>query len=972
VQDQFELLLKKEKLEPFIEWIKTTDITERRAFAPSLKKLAKDYLKYQEVRRGLTTHYEQKASEKQRKIILVACFVCYTQAEYEKSEFPGWILDRELLNLVIDWYHPEWFSDFVNKLAANDQVFYNVDYGYILALQTKGVLSPSSQLINSYLPQYIFRQRDKFFYCDHAVLLEHPVTIQEHIWLLFEEGSNLHYAGRWHNLQPSTPNEPTDWIGIFTKYSDEGLIDRQRLLQQSLLASNRNFNKILSGWFVDLFTVLKPSVPELISLQKELFSMLHSQHSKVVNAALAGFKKIAKESSFDINLFLENTGVLLTSTTKSTVSSALMIMDKLAIRYPDRKQAICVAATQALMHADDELQTRAAKLITDHAATNDEEFIHALAVYQNSLMVSASALLYPWLQPVTAIDIEEAGAGIVEAASGIPILSPETFDDLIFFCSQAFDNNQPWHFDLLPSALLQWQANLQASRISALEPALQRAIRTVRNGTQANAGTIDHLMAMFFIDVCVLLTRQFPGESIVLKNLFEADDIKRDDNTKWLAVSADASYIEKYELKDRDPFYTPFLLLLQAALYKFKTADKLPLLSTPTHEPTWIDPLVFVKRLQQYVQAKSKPHSIDMQVAISRCDLSNTAEAVLYVDHNLKGEIKNLLRFLLVEDALPEAPFSEEEFWMTVSLAKKNKQQYPAFSTFSYYQKPLEYYTGRFAFNSIVESRTNQRYDYAAKKYVDYTDTNTILKLVKSDVKQTGGWMKNIVQKILPAKQSTPLLFDYMRTKAMYFWSQHTDVQRAIFLAPNNPEPFLSAIAETALKHGNFWEEGGKKAVIKSLQAMLEIWRGHGTMADLFVATSMINSDKTAAGIAVEIWLKATIANTIDSHLMGEIMGMHFKVAYSPLKRFTDLAVQSMYNIYPQTDKALLVMIEAMMTALPDEPPKNLKKLLELYRELLAKFPGSGSDKKAIVSKLEAWKSSSSVKPLAEALLKQV
>ena len=66
---------------------------------------------------------------------------------------------------------------------------------------------------------------------------------------------------------------------------------------------------------------------------------------------------------------------------------------------------------------------------------------------------------------------------------------------------------------------------------------------------------------------------------------------------------------------------------------------RLPLLSTPTHIPMFIDPAILIQRLKQYQQADVEPNSQDMQIALSRTVLDETtAQLLSTITQELEGE----------------------------------------------------------------------------------------------------------------------------------------------------------------------------------------------------------------------------------------------------------------------------------------------------------------------------------------------
>lgn len=967
---QFISILERSKEGELIPFLQSLNEDAKRKLAPELKKIIKDYLTYREIKTGLnSSQYKQKANEKQSDILLLTAFVCYTQAEFEKMSFPSWILDPKHLRKVIDWYCPDWFSSFVNKLAEHDFFYYAFSYEVVMELSIKGHLKPGKQLIVKLLPQYIFENKDRVSTYVPERALKYSITLQEHIWYFFELESDIHYADRWLNFEKGIAKDKIGWTKLFTDYTGEKRIDRKRLLKEALLASNRNFNKVLSGWFSELFTRLEPTKDEITELQPELFSVLSSANSKPVNTALQCIKKIIADQSFDAPAFLDNVPLLLTSPTKATVVSALGILEKLAKNKKTLQVPICKLAVQTFMHANDELQARAAKLIISYEAQLEEDFTSELLPYQQSLMSSAKTVLAKFLVAETGLE-ETVTIDIPALKSLQPIALPASPDDLVFLASQAFDNNQPWHFDILPAAILKWHSNVTGVHIASFEPALQRALKMTRSDFRAGQGSLDHMLAIFFIDVCIYYCRKFPVEASVLVTLFNKyDQGEGSSRGRWLNIGENDFYTEGWDNHYHDPFYIPHKKLLLTALQKIKEGDLLPLLSTPTHEPGWILPETLVKRLILYQNEKKLPYNIDFQVAVSRCLLSDTEAAIKLVEKELTGENKNILLFLLGKHAEPSGSVTNGAVWFCSSLALKEKRQYTAFSHFSFYKKPFNIYTGQHAWESVEEEYDLQEYDYQLRKSVNkkakrkilniHIDRNAVTEITTGLKKFFGGLLKKNAEE-------QALIYDDFTIKANWV-TFGNDMKRLLLLTPNNPEPLLAEIARRCLVYPSSWGEDTKRVVIACLQLLHEVWNDFGEMAHLFLGTCMLASDKTVINTAGEIWIQGVTNGNLNNEKLGQIIGRHESIEFAPLKRFTDLISQNLLRISQPHNKSLLVLLEAVLIQLPDEPIKNLKKLIEHYAELLAITKNAVTNKK-IAAKLNAWKQNAGLQKTIEAL----
>lgn len=257
MKEAFIAIVEKQQRDEIIPLLQSLSAAQKKQLVPIIRKLLREKL----------TSYYLKDDEVVYTILLLSAFVCMTRAGFERFYIPGSILKKEILEEVIGWYCPEWFSDFVNKLGEKDSIVHFLPYDYLLELTNRGYLTPSRELIVKLLIPAIYIRKDlEIFHYAPERLLKYPVTLQEHVWYLFEAESATYYAGRWFHRVKGNP--PEGWMLAFKQYVDDARLSRPRVLREALLASNRNLNKLASGWFIDLFNLLEPSQEELLALQR--------------------------------------------------------------------------------------------------------------------------------------------------------------------------------------------------------------------------------------------------------------------------------------------------------------------------------------------------------------------------------------------------------------------------------------------------------------------------------------------------------------------------------------------------------------------------------------------------------------------------------------------------------------------------------------------------------------------------------
>ncbi len=962
LQQQFDAILEAEQEQAIWTFLKGLDAGQRKTLAAHLKKLAAEYLEYKKTdpqnRTGASFYFEQKATVLQKHILAAAVFVCSDRKEVDKWHLGHLLLDKATLENVLDWYCPDWFNDYINSFAGAESMS-SLDYALVAWLADKRFVAPVEPLIARLLPMAIYSYdldvRNAEY--NQAALYEYPITLAEHIWYLFQHETSVN----WVDKHPvTTPGISRTWTHVFTQLSAAGQLDRMRVLKESLLASNRNFNKTLSGWFVELFTALAPTAEELQQLQPELMMVLSAPHSKPVNTALQHLKQLTDAKQLNIAAFLDHTPLLLSSPTKAVVTNTLGILEKLVKQNKTLSQQVSLAACHALLHSDDDIQTRAAKLIKQYGAADDTALRDTIAPYQETMRINARELLQGFMTPVDVAstpvinDINTNGAPAVEgnASSALDATTAigtiGSFDELLFLASQVFDDNQPYHADQLIAALITWHPVIKQEEVAKLEPVFQRAYKYLmanRNGSSM----LNESMAIFLISYSRWLTELFPAAAEGISKIHEKY-VKEDAALKQQHPKSYSTRIHTMEALSAgapNNLFGAWLRFLGRTLDKIKAGDSLAPLSTPTHAPAWIAPEILTDRLQQYQAQGVTPDEWDMQVALSRMKPGAAATALAYAAERLNGEYLRLLQFLLDKDARPQGPFEHPSWWMMAALAKTPLVTYEELASVPYHKIARHRLNGQFAWQikTIAEKNPYTQEAYVRKEL-------TILEINR------------------PASLDAqpPLLYEYMAMMPKYFASHHPEIGRMLLWTPNNLEPLLAHVCGSLI-YGHFPEEYGRKMVTNAVQTLHSIPGQWGPMGHLFIATSMLCGDKTIAAIAAEIWVNGVTTGTIDNNLLGAAIGKQQAHEFVPLKRFTDLAMGQLFRLSEQHNRALEQVVLAIIYELPEEPVKNLKKLLEIYQELLVANQSQVGNEQ-VRRLLAVWSGNAGVGKVAKALVK--
>lgn len=984
LSDQLEKIVMAE--EDIIPFLKNLDDKQKRELVPFLKKFHKKIFESREVHEKVDGYtrfsYENLYSTEKREMVDFCCFVCMTKTDANRTCFSlsNLCVDDFIINNVLDWYVPKWYNDVINAEPP-----WSMDYEKMMMLYDKELLFPSISLILSKLPQAIVRRERKNentrsinTYSPEALFL-HKETLKTHIWYLFEEDSGINnYYGF---LGIENYNNGNDiWIDTIINLVKENKIDRNRVLTATILSSTKGFNKNLSGWFFDLLIQLNPSEEELLLHQDELFTALYSPHSKVVNTVLKYFKAIGKDKKFKYEEFIDTSTVLLSSETKSVVSSTLMILDKVAKVHKVSKSDVCLKSAEALMNVDEKIQERASKIIVGHGNVKNEALRNEINMYAESAFHSAKLLLKDYIitQEIE-IEIEEENNLYKKSKKLIPenaIPNYETFDELVFLVSQAIDNNEVYHIDLFLDCLPRLNAQVTEENVSKLEPIFKRSWDlSVNLEWSSRHGHLEVEVAYLINDLATIYSEKYP-------EIF--DRYLKHKNKKIKALKEETYNKDYYkeclkEFEDRgiqDYIFHIHNVLFRKIKSLINENVSIGLLSTPTHIPCWVDPLIFIDRIVEYENKKQQICIYDFQIGIGRFPYNEMPESIKEkIDEIGDCDIKNVLKYHFGLLDLDSVNLKRPDLWLQSVLSKNNAKDLDYFKRSfndSFVKEFAEY-----DWDCSIKEKVYDHYNYKTGKYEKKSYYQNELRLkdyVPSKTESTSflGGLKEIFKgKKKVTSSLVNSIYDYMyfkKQKYSIIIPEHDEV-KFLLLAPNNPSVFLNEIIRSILHLSTFTSESEKRNVTNLLKGLYEIWtrKDFSESTYLFLATGMLCSEKVSRELAAEIWIKAVSEDIMNNDLIGICIGKLQHGEYSPMKRFTDLLSNNCLNISKKHNRALFEVLDKVIGEINENPPKGVKKLVEIFVELKMQLMEKEISETTIEN-LEKWRSKKSLKPVINKL----
>lgn len=162
----------------------------------------------------------------------------------------------------------------------------------------------------------------------------------------------------------SIPARPEHtWRHALATLAEEGLVDRDRLLDAALAAFLRDWSAADVTWFVALHDELAPSVDEVVARQATYGRLLAVEPGPPVQLGLRALGALLDADRLDPDVLLTGAPALLTRRDKGTAMAGLKLLEQTAIALPTTVDGVAAAVAHALAHDRLDVQERAQALL---------------------------------------------------------------------------------------------------------------------------------------------------------------------------------------------------------------------------------------------------------------------------------------------------------------------------------------------------------------------------------------------------------------------------------------------------------------------------------------------------------------------------------------------------------------------------------------------------------------------------------
>ena len=480
---------------------------------------------------------------------------------------------------------------------------------------------------------------------DVNFLLQNPEAIEKVLLQLYRIETKVLDLSKWKSDNPSSKMS-TSGVAKVTTYWDEvfellvhyGYQIPRSFVGQLLESLLNQWKKPHLDWHCRLLKWLAPTQEELLAHQQTLFAVLGTGVGSVVKTVMEYIVSIANAPQFDFEAFRVQFPLAFTVEKQpKALLQGVEILAKEFKKHPPTdvsyREQLAVLFTQP----DVKLQEAVAELLTTYF--NQEGLPEVIAPYRDYLKGKAQNLLATLSpsEPSTLSDLSDRSASSEKSQTACATLTL-TPENLLFLIGDCIREKSAATIDVFFDALVCLQDQIPADYTEQVKPYLKQLL-----AREWFVGTIPLLY--LFLDSwsnqsATPLVYDPDKEWKEIQKLYKEDKYSQADKLDKPRVM----HIAANQAQQTFPY---LFNKIARTLQKLKEKDTLPFLSTPTHEPFYIEAEVLVDKLLQYEAQGKAPDLDDLIVACNRLLFWEVSAAAKEKAQQLKGDYAPAIQYYL-------------------------------------------------------------------------------------------------------------------------------------------------------------------------------------------------------------------------------------------------------------------------------------------------------------------------------------
>ena len=493
---------------------------------------------------------------------------------------------------------------------------------------------------------------------DAQFLFQYPEAIEKVLLQLYRIETKVLDLSKWKSDNPSSKMS-TSGVAKVTTYWDEvfellvhyGYQIPRSFVGQLLESLLNQWKKPHLDWHCRLLKWLAPTQEELLAHQQTLFAVLGTGVGSVVKTVMEYIVSIANAPQFDFEGFRVQFPLAFTVEKQpKALFQGVEILAKEFKKHPPTdvsyREQLAVLFTQP----DVKLQEAVAELLTTYF--NQEGLPEVIAPYRDYLKGKAQNLLAT-LSPSelsAPSDLSDSSASSENSQTAYvahsayaartltPIPCPLTPENLLFLLGHCIREKSAATIDVFFDTLVRLQDQIPADYAEQIKPYLKQLL--------AREWFVGMMPLLYlFLDSW---SNQSPTPLVYDPDKEWKEIQKLYKEHKYTQADKLGRIRAIHEGANQAKEAFPYLFnKIARTLQKLKEKDTLPFLSTPTHEPFYIEAEVLVDKLLQYEAQGKTPDLDDLIVACNRLLFWEVSAAAKEKAQQLKGDYAPAIQYYL-------------------------------------------------------------------------------------------------------------------------------------------------------------------------------------------------------------------------------------------------------------------------------------------------------------------------------------
>ena len=469
-----------------------------------------------------------------------------------------------------------------------------------------------------------------------------------------------------------------EWQKVFTLLCKKNYFSNKSFITSFIEALLNPWKKNVLDMYCRWIEGLAPTEEELLPSQHTLFALLTLDKSSLINFAMKCIAQISTHPDFDFQAFADN--FALCFTVQKIAKSQLIGVEILEKHYQkqspinsDYREQLAVLLTVP----DTQLQEKVANLLTTYFS--GEGLAEVVAPYQDYLKGKTQELLAT-LTPSESSNPSEnpdlSDSQLQKIACTAHTLTPITYplkpEDLLFLLGDCLREPAAHTIDIFLEGLITLQDDFPADWVKSLSPYIKQLTKRIDKEEIPTD--------VFLLGILRALIDQRPL-ALDPKCSYTWEELTK--KRKKLSEKEFEAYTQDYYL-DNARQVLPFLFRKGQMVIDFILQHcYLPLISTPTHLPFYIEAEVLVDKLLQYEAQGKAPDLDDLIVACNRLLFREVSAAAKEKARQLKGAYAPAIQYYI--GLTDEIQLTEEllPLWAQITRLKHPDREFPEFETTS-------------------------------------------------------------------------------------------------------------------------------------------------------------------------------------------------------------------------------------------------------------------------------------------------